>query len=268
VFNPSDATALNAALAEAKAANIVTVAVDAGVTDPNTWNLYNDQKQYAELGAKWLFDKIGGSGNVWYMRGIQGHPADTLRDEGVKEVLKSYPNIHLVPSDEGQFTKWDIPTTTQLATDFIASGAYADVKGIWTSGMDAEVVDAIKAAGKTYVPIVGTDRGSFVTQMLDPTGYPGLVGSAVTNTAAVGGAGVTLALQLLHGQTPTATTGAPANTILLTPVLVDNTTDQGKTDLQSWLVPGLNPTWPLSLKLEGWTTYAPAQAVACKGPGE
>ena len=269
VFNPSNATGLNAALTEAHAADIVTVAVDAYVTDPNTWNLYNNQKEYAKLGAKWLFDKIGGTGKVWYMRGIKGHPADTDRDAGLKEVLADYPNIELVPNEEGQFTEWNIGKTTTIANDFIGGGNYDDVAGIWTSGMDSEVVDAIKAAGKDYVPIVGTDRGSFVTQMLDETGFPGLEGAAVTNTAAVGGAGVTLALKLLNGETVTADPAAPqANTILLTPVLVDNTTDAGKADLDSWLVEGLNPTWPLSLELEGWTTYTAEQAIACKGPGE
>ena len=47
VFNPNDADALNPALAEAHAAGIPTVSVDAYVTDPNTWNLYNNQVKYA-----------------------------------------------------------------------------------------------------------------------------------------------------------------------------------------------------------------------------
>src|SRR5438309_3402735 len=55
VFNPNDAKALNPALVEAKAAGIKTVSVDAYVTDPDTYNLYNNQIEYAKLGAKWLF---------------------------------------------------------------------------------------------------------------------------------------------------------------------------------------------------------------------
>src|SRR5947207_1529298 len=62
VFNPSDPAALNPALAEAKAAGIKTVAVDAYVTDPNTYNLYNNQINYAYLGAKWLFEQLKGKG--------------------------------------------------------------------------------------------------------------------------------------------------------------------------------------------------------------
>jgi ribose transport system substrate-binding protein len=270
VFNPNDKAALHPALAEAKAAGIKTVAVDAYVTDPDTYNLYNNQVKYAELGADWLFKQLGGKGTVYYMRGIAGHPADSDRDIGFKNALKNYPDIKVVPSADGVATDWKPETATKLANEFIASGQYDTIQGIWTSGIDSEVVDAIKAAGKPFVPIVGTDRGSFTKQLLDPTGYPGLKGAAVTNTAAVGGAGVALALKLLNGETiQTDPAASQPNTVLLTPVLADNLTDAGKASLTSWQsVPGLTPTWPLGLEIPGWTTYTPEQAVACKGPGE
>ncbi|WP_290646695.1 substrate-binding domain-containing protein, partial [Aquabacterium sp.] len=269
VFNPNDPDALNPALAEAKAAGIKTVSVDAYVTDPDTYNLYNNQIKYAEIGAKWLFDQLGGSGTVYYMRGIAGHPADSDRDIGFKNVLKDYPNIKVVPNADGVATGWDPVQGTKLINDFISSGQYDSIQGIWTSGIDSVVVDAIKAANKKFVPIVGADLGGFVAQLLDPTGYPDLKGIAVTNTAAVGGAGVGLALKLLKGESVTlAPAPARANTVLLDPVGADNTSDAGKALLKSWQVDGLDPNWPLGLQIEGYTTYTGAEAVACKGPGE
>ena len=267
VFNPNDPDALNPALAEAKAAGIVTVSVDAFVTDPSTWNLYNNQVKYAEIGAKWLFDQLGGTGTVWYTRGLAGHPADNDRDIGFKNVLKDYPNIKVVPSNDGVATGWDPATATQLTNDFIASGQYDKINGIWASGMGKQIVDAIKAANKPFVPIADADVGGFVTQLLDPTGFPGLKGAAVTNTASVGGAGITLALKLLNGETVTATDPTKANTVLLDPVLVDNLSDAGKAELKAWQsVPGMDPLWPLSLKIDGWTTYDPNTVPAsCKG---
>jgi ribose transport system substrate-binding protein len=267
VFNPNDKSALDSALADAKNAGIKTVAVDAYVTNPDTYNLYNNQVKYAELGAKWLFDQLKGTGTVWYMRGLAGHPADADRDTGFKNVLKSYPNIKVVPT-EGQFTGWDPAKTTQLANEFISSGQYDKVDGIWTSGMDSQVVSAIQAAKKPYKPIVGADLGAFVTQLLDDTKFSGLKGAAVTNTASVGGAGITLALKLLNGESVQAdpNAGRP-NTVLLDPVLVDNTTDAGKTQLKSWQsIPGMDPLWPLSLDIKGWTTYdAKTVPASCKG---
>lgn len=268
VFNPNDPDALNPALEEANAAGIKTVSVDAYVTDPNTWNLYNNQVKYAELGAKWLFDQMGGTGTVWYTRGLAGHPADSDRDIGFQNVLKQYPNIKVVPSNSGVFTGWDPATTTQLTNDFIASGQYDKIQGIWASGMGKQIVDAIKAANKPFVPIADADIGGFVSQLLDPTNFPGLKGAAVTNTAAVGGAGITMALKLLNGEPVTQSPGAGRpNTVLLDPVLVDNLTDAGKADLKAWQsVPGMDPLWPLSLSIEGWTTYDPNTVPSsCKG---
>ena len=266
VFNPNDPAALNPALAEANAAGIKTISVDAYVTDPTTFNLYNNQIEYAKLGAKWLFDQLGGNGTVYYMRGLAGHPADSDRDIGFKEVLKDYPGITVVPNADGVATGWDPATTTQLINDFIASGQYDTIDGIWTSGMDSQVVDAVKAAGKEYKPIVGADLGAFVGQLLTEQG---LSGAAVTNTAAVGGAGVGLALKILNGETPaTDPSASQPNTVLLKPVLADNVSDAGKSTLESWQVDGLDPLWPLGLQIDGYTTYTPEQAVACKGPGE
>jgi len=198
------------------------------------------------------------------MRGLAGNPADSDRDIGFKNALKNYPDIKIVPNADGVATGWDPATATKLINDFIASGEYDKIQGIWTSGMDSMVVDAIKAAGKKQVPIVGADLGAFVKQLLDTSGYPGLTGAAVTNTAAVGGAGVALALKLLNGETVT-TAGDKPNTVLLDPVAVDNTTDAGKAQLKAWQsVPGLDPTWPLGIQIDGWTDYTPDQAIACK----
>jgi len=269
VFNPNDPKALNPALQEAQKAGIKTVSVDAYVTDPNTYNLYNNQINYAYLGASWLFKTMGGTGSVYYMRGIAGNSADSDRDKGFKKALAENPGIKVLPTADGVFTNWDPATGTQLINDFISSGGYDKIQGIWTSGIDSQVVDAIKAANKPFVPIVGADLGAFVKQLLDPTGYPGLKGVAVTNTAAVGGAGVALAVKLLNGETiQTDPSATQPNTVLLVPVAADNQTDAGKALLASWQVKGLDPNWPLGLKIDGWTTYTADQAVACKGPGE
>ena len=270
VFNPSHPDALNAALDEAQAAGITTVAVDAYVTDPETYKFYNNQVQYAYLGAKWLFEQLGGEGKVWYTRGIAGHPADTDRHTGFLQALEEFPNIEVVPNEEGVATGWDPTTATNLANEFISSGQWDTIDGVWTSGMDSQVVDAVKAAGKEYKPIVGADLGAFAAYLQDEANYPGLVGAAVTNTAAVGGAGVNLALKVLNGETIETAADAPyPNTVLLDPVLADNVTDEGKALLESWSqVEGLNPLWPLSVTIDGWTTYTPDQAIACKGPGE
>ncbi len=254
IINPAGPDALNPAIAEAIAAGITVIAVDASVTAPGAYNLSNDQEQYAYLGATWLFKAMGGKGAVVYMRGIAGHPADTDRDTGFQRALKEAPGITLAST---AVTKWDPVTATQQINDIMSAGTKFD--GIWTSGVDSNIVDALKAANHPYVPIVGADNAGFVTQLLAADGPKG---AAVTNPASIGGAGVTLALQILSGKKPAS------NTVHVTPELWANDDAAGKASLTAAADASLPKTWPLGLTIKDWTTYTKPELIACKGPGD
>jgi ribose transport system substrate-binding protein len=253
IVNPADRSALDDALAEANEAGITVVAVDQAVTDPTAFVLSNDQEQYAYLGASWLFEKMGGAGDVVYMRGIAGAAADDDRDAGFQRALEENPDINVVFESQ---TDWDQAKGTQQFTDFLATGDNYD--GIWTSGIDNVIVQAMLDADAELVPIVGADNAGFVEQLLT---VDGLVGAAVTNSAAVGGAGVNLALQILNGE-------EPAEQVTLTePQIWSNDTEEGMAQLEEANDPDIDPTWPLQYTLEGWTDYSKDQIVACEGPG-
>mgnify|MGYP002682615227 CR=1 FL=1 len=64
VINPADPSGINPAIKEATDAGIVVVVVDQGVTEPSAYIVSNNQEEYAYLGAKWLFEQIGGKGDV------------------------------------------------------------------------------------------------------------------------------------------------------------------------------------------------------------
>ncbi len=253
IVNPADRSALDDALAEATEAGITVVAVDQAVTEESAFVLSNDQEEYAYLGASWLFEKMGGSGDVVYMRGIAGAAADDDRDAGFQRALDENPDINVVFESQ---TDWDQAKGTQQFTDFLATGDNYD--GIWTSGIDNVIVQAMLDADAELVPIVGADNAGFVEQLLT---VDGLVGAAVTNSAAVGGAGVNLALQILNGE-------EPAEQVTLTePQIWSNDTEEGIAQLEEANDPDIDPTWPLQYTLEGWTDYTKDQIVACDGPG-
>jgi ribose transport system substrate-binding protein len=278
IFNPNSPDGYQEVLDEAQAAGIKTVAIDAYVTDPETLNINNDQENYGYIGASWLFDKVG-EGNVYYMRGIVGHPADLDRHQGVMRALAEHPGIKLLPSNDGVGTDWNPDRGTELINGIINDGTYDTVDGIWTSGIDQQVVDAIQAAGKKFVPIVGADLKGFVEQLLhlDPK-YEGLEGIAVYNPAAIGGAGVKLALDALNGVTHETTTLKRTTAdgvehdiqivLLPKPEAYDNTTEEGRAKLAEINVDGLNVLWPVSWYIDGWTDYTLDDMLACKGPGE
>jgi len=254
VVNPANPDGINAAIKEATAKGIVVVAVDQAVTEPSAYILSNNQEQYAYLGAKWLFQKMGGKGSVFYMRGAAGASADTDRDKGFKKALAEFPGVKVA---QEVFTGWQQDKGKQQMLDFISSGAKFD--GVWTSGIDNVIVDAFKDSGAPMVPIVGADNAGFVSQLLS---VKGLVGAAVTNPGSVGGAGVALALQILDGKKPAS------KTVLVDPVLWDNSTDEGKATITKAQNPKLSPEWPVSVSIPKYTTYTMDQIIACKGPGE
>ena len=254
VVNPANADGINAAIKEATAKGIVVVAVDQAVTEPSAYIISNNQTEYAYLGAKWLFTQMGGKGSVVYMRGAAGAGADNDRDKGFKKALAEFPGVKVA---QEVFTGWQQDQGKQQINDIIASGAKFD--GVWTSGIDNVIVDAFVESGAPMVPIVGADNAGFVGQLAS---VKGLKGAAVTNPGSVGGAGVALALQILDGKAP------KDKTVLVDPVLWDNTSDAGKASIAAAQNPKLSPEWPVSVSIPKWTTYSMDQIIACKGPGE
>ncbi len=254
VVNPADPAGIKDALAEATKAGIVVVAVDQTVTEPTADIISNNQEEYAYLGAKWLFQTLGGKGDVVYMRGAAGASADSDRDKGFKKALAEFPGIKVTHE---VFTGWQQDQGKQQILDFIATGT--PFNGIWTSGIDNVIVDALVESQTPLVPVVGADNAGFVGQL---SSVEGLKGAAVTNPGSIGGAGVTLALQILEGKKP------DQQTVLVEPQLWDNTTDDGKAKLKAAADPSLSPEWPVSISIPDWTTYTKEQIVACTGPGE
>ena len=253
VVNPSSREALDPVIKQAAAKGIVVVAVDQAVSAPEAYVVSNDQVAYGHLGAVWLFETLHGKGNVVEMRGIDGVPADADRHDGFTDALKQYPNIKVVATT---FTGWALNTTAKQIRDLIASGKTID--GVWTSGIDAVVVDAYRTAHKPFVPVVGADNNAFIGQLIDDKAA-GLTGAAVTNPASVGGAGLAVALDVLQDK-------PQPHVIKLTPQVWPNTTPAGLDQLKSVYSQKLDPYFSVATEVKPYTTYSTADLVACEGP--
>ncbi|WP_380058073.1 substrate-binding domain-containing protein [Falsihalocynthiibacter sp. SS001] len=254
VLNPSNSDGVNSAIEEAIAADIVVVAVDQAVSAEGAYILSNNQEEYAYLGAKWLFEELGGKGDVVYMRGAAGAGADDDRDKGFQRALAEHPDINVAHE---VFTGWQQDQGKQQILDYLSTGLPVD--GVWTSGIDNVIVDAFIESDVDLVPIVGADNAGFVGQLATVDGF---TGAAVTNPGSIGGAGVTLAVQILDGEMPESTT------VLVDPALWANNDPEGMKLIEAAQNPNLDPEWPVSVSIPGWTTYSTEEIIACKGPGE
>ena len=250
IINPSDREALNPVIKQAAERGIVVVAVDQAVTAPEAYVLTNDQVDYAKIGAKWLFDKLGGKGNVIEMRGIDGVPADADRHQGFTEVAKMYPDIKVTTV----FSGWALNKTAQVTKELLASGK--EIDGVWTSGIDSTVIDAYKTAGKKFVPVVGADNNGFIGQLLNMKG-DGVSGAAVSNPPAVGGAGLGLALDVLQKK-------EHPHVVKITPTIWDSEKDGDK--LKTAYNAKLDPFYSVAINVPPYTNYSLDQIIACKGP--
>lgn len=253
IVNPHDRTALDDVIQAAADQGIIVISVDQAVTAEAAYNVTNDQAAYAEIGARWLFEQLGGSGDVVYMRGFEGHPADSDRDEGFQRALEDYPDIDVVRE---VFTGWDPTTGAQQALDILST---TEVDGIWTSGIDYTVVEQFEAAGHPFVPIVGADNNGFVQQLINQK-EEGLTGAIVTNPPAVGGVATAIAVDLL--------TGAEEHPqdVTLKPKVYDNIDQMAK--LNELYQPDLAQGFSATMEIEPWTTYSEQEVLDCKGPGE
>jgi len=253
IVNPADRTALDDVIAVAEEQGILVISVDQAVTADAAYNVTNDQVAYAELGARWLFEQIGGSGDVLYMRGFDGHPADADRDQGFQQARADYPDINIVNE---VFTGWDPSTGAQQALDILST---RQVDGIWTSGIDYPVVEQFEAAGHPFVPIVGADNNGFIQQLIE-LADEGLTGAIVTNPPPVGGVATAIAVDVLTG------TGEHDQNTTLTPEVYDNVDDMST--LEELYLPDLPQGFVSTMEIDPWTTYTQQDVLDCRGPGE
>ena len=248
IINPSDRSALDPVIEEASAQGIVVVSIDAAVTAPSAYTATNDQVAYAELGARWLFEALNGEGHVWYVRGIDGHPADDDRHVGWEAALADFPNIEVTQT----FTGWDPSVAAQQALDFFGT---TEFDGIWTSGLAYTVVPTFEVAGVPFVPVVGADNNAFVGQLLTNE-EAGLTGVSVTNPPAIGGVGTAIAISALKGENPDKVT-------VLTPEAMGD-----RATLEANYIPALAGGWSSYIEIPPYTTYSAGDVAGCKGPGK
>lgn len=247
VLNPSDPEQLNGIIEAAASQGIVVVSVDSAVTTDAAHVVTNDQVKWGQLGMDWLAEEVGGQGDLLYVRGIEGVQADTDRHAGVMAALEDEPGINLKTVWSG----WDYTKAGEQAVQQFSANDFA---GVWTTGADYTVVNAIESAGKQSVPVTGQDTNAFLGQLID--GAPGAV---VTNPAVIGAVGTDIALKILNGKDVKRET-------TLTPELW--TMEEDAERIREAYDPQRPPTSSAAVEINYPLQMTKEQLYACKGPGE
>ena len=209
VISAVDESGIEPAIARAKQAGIIVIAVDTPAKGADAV-VMTDAVQAGEKSCDYLFTKLGGQGNVLL---VDGTPIQTIIDriDGCKKVAKKYPGIKIVGQ---QASKNDRASGLMVTTDMLT--ANPGVKGIFgmTDPSALGAVLAVEQAGKSSSIIVtGVDGSPEGVAELKRKGSP-FIGTATQNPGAMVEKAVAIASDMLNGKQPAE------KTILIPSVLV------------------------------------------------
>src|SRR6202007_581330 len=82
---------------------------------------------WGENEANWLVGELHGKGNIVIINGVPGTSVDMLRHEGEMDVLKYYPNIHIVAQANGM---WSQAVARTELSKIIATHPWSTIDGL------------------------------------------------------------------------------------------------------------------------------------------
>ena len=209
VISAVDESGIEPAIARAKQAGIIVIAVDTPAKGADAV-VMTDAVQAGEKSCDYLFTKLGGQGNVLL---VDGTPIQTIIDRinGCKKVAKKYPGIKIVGQ---QASKNDRASGLMVTTDMLT--ANPGVKGIFGMNDPSALgaVLAVEQAGKSSnIIVTGVDGSPEGVAELKRKGSP-FIGTATQNPGAMVEKAVAIASDMLYGKQPAE------KTILIPSVLV------------------------------------------------
>jgi simple sugar transport system substrate-binding protein len=160
-FSPVVETGWEPVLLEAKRANIPVILTDRAIDSDDT-SLYktflgSDFIDEGKKAGKWLVENTDGAVNVVELQGTTGAAPAIDRKEGFAEEIKARPDIKVVASQTGDFTR---SGGKQVMEAFLKSQPDIDVVYAHNDDMGLGAIEAIKAAGKkpgTDIKIITVD---------------------------------------------------------------------------------------------------------------
>lgn len=157
IFIPQDATSAAAGVRAANRANVPVIAVDERPEGANlklaTYIATNSVKAADDL-CTWMFNQIGGKGELAILHGVLGATAELQRTQGCQEALKKFPDVHVVAE---QTANWDETEAYKAAQNILT--AHPNLRAIFgeSDAMALGAAKAAKQAGRTGLFIVGID---------------------------------------------------------------------------------------------------------------
>ncbi len=197
IFISQDSTAAQSGVQAANDAGVPVIAVDqrpeSGSGELATFIATDSVKAAREL-CSWMFDEMGGSGQIAILRGVLGSTAEQQRSQGCNEALENYPDVEVVAT---QTANWDENEAFKAAQNIMI--ANPDLQGVFAES-DAMALGAAKAAQQAGVEgLISVGIDGF------PTMFQGIEAGLVQATMAqvpykMGQMAVEQAIRIMNGE--------------------------------------------------------------------
>lgn len=157
ILNPCDkegsAPAVDIAVREKKP----IVIINSVVTNLNKANAFvgSEDAEAGRIATEYIMKLLEGKGNIAVMHGLNGHSAEVQRSEGIREVMKKYPEAKIAFE---QTANWDRAQAMALMENWLASPRKIDAVIAQNDEMALGAYNAIAAAGKQgEIKVIGID---------------------------------------------------------------------------------------------------------------
>ena len=189
ICSPYDVDSVAVPLQAAKDKGIYIITADTGANGVEVdAHIASDNVLGGYLGGKYLFDLLGGEGNVVNV----DYPYNTTgqdRDTGFLKALLEYPNMKLLVQQSGDAVRESAMNVMENLLQ-----AYSDIDGVFCVNDDTAlgVMAAIEGAGRNDIVVVGYDATDEAQAIInagdkplkaDVIQYPELIGRTAVETA-------------------------------------------------------------------------------------
>ena len=124
---PISPTALNAVVKNACQRHVTVAAYDSVISEPCAYNFHIDQRLWGQNEAHWLVGVLHGKGNIVIVNGVPGTSVDLLRQQGERDVLKNYPDIHVLAQANGM---WSQAVARTELSKIVATHPWQSIDGL------------------------------------------------------------------------------------------------------------------------------------------
>jgi ribose transport system substrate-binding protein len=165
IVNPVDSKAIVPAIEAANKANIPVITVDRTAAGGQVVSaIASDNVAGGKMAGQFIVDKLGGKGKLVELEGVPGSSAANDRGKGFNEAVKAAAGLTVIAKQPADF---DRAKGMKVMENILQANPEINAVFAHNDEMALGAVEAIKAANRTGITVVGFDATADATKAVD-----------------------------------------------------------------------------------------------------